>query len=134
MHRRIVFGHLPIFVDRASVSANRQLKADLADGLTRAVAEAGPGVDARASLREGDPAAVLAAESEHLGLLVVGSRGYGPIGSVLLGSVAGKLLDTAACPVMVIPRSHAPRPVEHPQRSATGSTVTSLTHAARSMG
>ena len=36
---------------------------------------------------EGDPAEVLAVHSHELGLLVMGSRGYGPLRRVLLGSV-----------------------------------------------
>ncbi|MBJ7348576.1 MAG: universal stress protein, partial [Thermoleophilaceae bacterium] len=38
-------------------------------------------------------------------LLVVGSRGYGPVNTVLLGTVTGKLMRQAPCPVMAVPRS-----------------------------
>jgi nucleotide-binding universal stress UspA family protein len=41
-------------------------------------------------------------------LLVVGSRGYGPLMSVLLGSVSAHLIGRAACPVLVAPRSSSP--------------------------
>jgi nucleotide-binding universal stress UspA family protein len=37
-------------------------------------------------------------------LLVAGSRAYGPVKSVLLGSTSGYLADHAACPVLVVPR------------------------------
>ncbi len=37
-------------------------------------------------------------------LLVVGSRGYGPVLRVLLGSVSTRLIHIAPCPVLVIPR------------------------------
>lgn len=40
-------------------------------------------------------------------LLVVGSRGYGPLGRVLLGSVSTAILHKAPCPVLVVPRSTA---------------------------
>ena len=33
-----------------------------------------------------------------------GSRGYGPLGSVLLGGVSRRLVHRAACPVIVVPR------------------------------
>jgi nucleotide-binding universal stress UspA family protein len=53
---------------------------------------------------EGEPAEVLVDHTSELGLLVVGSRGYGPLRRVLLGSVSDALLERAACPVMVVPR------------------------------
>ena len=104
VHQRIAFGHLPVAADRAFVSANQQLRSDLADRLNEAVTALDMGDQATGSLLEGDPATVLAEESDALGLLVVGSRGYGPVGSVLLGSVASRLLGKSACPVMVVPR------------------------------
>ena len=39
-----------------------------------------------------------------LDLLVVGSRGHGPIRRVLLGSVSAGLIRAAPCPVLVLPR------------------------------
>ena len=53
---------------------------------------------------EGEPAEVLVDHAGELGLLVVGSRGYGPLRRVLLGSVSDALLQHAACPVMIVPR------------------------------
>ena len=49
--------------------------------------------------------------SEHVGLLVCGSRGYGPLRSVLLGGVSRGLVDGAHCPVLVLPRGTV-RPLE----------------------
>jgi nucleotide-binding universal stress UspA family protein len=43
--------------------------------------------------------------SERLDLLVLGSRGYGPLGAVVLGSVSNALVRTANCPIVVVPRS-----------------------------
>ena len=37
-------------------------------------------------------------------LLVVGSRGWGPVRRVLLGSVSSRLLRVAPCPLLVVPR------------------------------
>ncbi len=53
----------------------------------------------------GDAARELVARSSGLDLLVVGSRGYGPVRHALLGSVTSELMRTAACPVLVVPRS-----------------------------
>lgn len=55
-------------------------------------------------LRVGHTADELAEASADLDLLVIGSRSYGPLGRVLLGGVANKLMRSAACPVVVIPR------------------------------
>jgi nucleotide-binding universal stress UspA family protein len=41
-------------------------------------------------------------------LLVVGSRGYGALGRVLVGSVATGLLHRATCPVLTVPRPRTP--------------------------
>jgi nucleotide-binding universal stress UspA family protein len=53
------------------------------------------------------PAVIADYCDEDIDLLVVGSRGYGTLGRVLLGSVATGLLHRAACPVLVVPRPKA---------------------------
>ena len=58
---------------------------------------------------ERDPADVLVERSHELDLLVMGSRGYGPLHAVLLGGVSGRVIRDAACPVIVVPRgAHVP--------------------------
>ena len=52
-----------------------------------------------------DPRSVLEEASADADLLLVGSRGYGPLGRVLLGSVSFAVVRSAACPVIVTPRS-----------------------------
>jgi nucleotide-binding universal stress UspA family protein len=51
-----------------------------------------------------DPADVLIRVSEHLDLLVCGSRAYGPLRAVLLGGVSRRVAADAHCPVIVLPR------------------------------
>lgn len=53
---------------------------------------------------DGDAAEELAAFSEGLDLLVVGSRGYGPVRRLMLGSTSLHLARTARCPLLVLPR------------------------------
>ena len=67
------------------------------------------GLDAETTVMEGDAAELLAAASSGVDLLVCGSRGYGPLRTVLLGGVSGRLAHTAACPLLVLPRTPAPR-------------------------
>jgi nucleotide-binding universal stress UspA family protein len=50
------------------------------------------------------PAIVDACEQAGADLLVAGSRGYGPVTRVLLGSVSKELVHRAPCPVLVAPR------------------------------
>ncbi len=52
-----------------------------------------------------DAAAELVERTRELDLLVVGSRGYGPVRHALLGSVTSELMQAAGCPVLVVPRS-----------------------------
>ncbi len=65
------------------------------------------GQKAEAVLREGDPAKVLAEQGIELDLLVMGSRGYGPVRSALLGAISSAAIRTAACPVLITPRGSA---------------------------
>jgi len=91
----------------------------LRERLENALAEgeaACPGIDTETSLLSGDPADTLAAESGGLDLIVVGSRGYGPIRRALLGNVNSSLTREAACPVIVVPRGWS-RPASEPAAS-----------------
>ena len=69
------------------------------------------GVDVEPEIHVDDPADVLLRVSAHVGLIVCGSRGYGPLRSVLLGGVSRRLVDAAQCPVLVLPRE-AGRPLQ----------------------
>jgi nucleotide-binding universal stress UspA family protein len=57
----------------------------------------------------GRPAAALARLSRDLDLLVVGSRGHGPVRRLLLGSTSTRLVREARCPLLIVPRP-APSP------------------------
>jgi nucleotide-binding universal stress UspA family protein len=50
------------------------------------------------------PVTALEQFSSDVDLLVCGSRGYGALGSVLLGGLSRRLIHRAACPVIVVPR------------------------------
>ena len=86
-------------------SYNDTLRERAADEFTAAVEsiETEPGTEAQFAV--GDPAHILTQASEQLDLLLVGSRGYGPMHAVMVGGVAGRLVREAACPVIVFPRT-----------------------------
>jgi nucleotide-binding universal stress UspA family protein len=63
-------------------------------------------VEARAAY--GQPAEELALYSASLDLLIVGSRGYGPIGRLIHGSTSQQLAHSARCPLLVLTRTARP--------------------------
>lgn len=60
-----------------------------------------PVPELRSEVVVGDPRAVLLGASEHAFLLVLGSRGRGPVRSLLLGSLGVSLTQHARCPTVV---------------------------------
>jgi nucleotide-binding universal stress UspA family protein len=81
-----------------------------ADETARAAAEiAGP--DAETEVRSGLPGEQLAEASSALDVLVVGSRGWGPVMRLVLGSTSDAVVHRARCPVVVVPRPVAAEPV-----------------------
>lgn len=58
----------------------------------------------------------LAVYSASLDLLVVGSRGYGPIGRLIHGSTSARLANTTRCPLLVLTRASKRRDLD-PQRA-----------------
>jgi nucleotide-binding universal stress UspA family protein len=89
-------------------TANQVLRRQLREQLDAAVSALEPGVEAGAELIDGSAAHVLRERSGELDLLVLGSRGYGPLRAVLLGSVSSVLVRSAESPVVVVPRDSGP--------------------------
>ncbi|MGZ5412277.1 MAG: universal stress protein [Solirubrobacterales bacterium] len=69
------------------------------------------GMQSDTRLLNGDPVHVIAEVTEELDLLLMGSRGYGPLRRTLLGSVAAGVIARAACPVAVLPRAAGTDPL-----------------------
>lgn len=62
--------------------------------------------------------------TEALDLLVIGSRGYGPLRRVFLGGLAAELMRSAPCPLLVLPRGAKTEPrVEQQKRKTFTLTV-----------
>lgn len=79
------------------------------------------GLAGEGRLMTGDVGELLAQASGDFDLMVTGSRGYGPLRRTLLGNATRKLMRTAACPVIVLPRASGTDPlgVRDPRVHAT---------------
>lgn len=76
---------------------------------------------AATALVAGRPSEVLVDEAEKgIHVLVMGSRSYGPIRRVMVGSTAIEIMRVAPCPVIVIPRGAA---VPHGEEAAAEATT-----------
>jgi nucleotide-binding universal stress UspA family protein len=89
----------PLALDYVRLARNEAAKMALDDG-TRVLAD---DRSAGGRLLSGPASDALAHASEDLDLLVCGSRGYGPVRSILLGTTSHALVRHAACPVVVVP-------------------------------
>jgi len=58
---------------------------------------------AKAAAGDAASAIVRIAEDVEADLIVAGSRGRGPLAGLILGSVALRLLQSASCPVLIVP-------------------------------
>jgi nucleotide-binding universal stress UspA family protein len=83
---------------------NASIFQDTERTLGQRVARLSSRLESEGTLYSGRPADVLIGLSETVDILVIGSRGYGPLKAVLLGGVSGQIIRSAACPVIVIPR------------------------------
>jgi len=72
--------------------------------LEAALAQLPSGVRARGEVVVAPPPDALVELSEDVDMLVCGSRGYGPLRAVLMGSVSHAVIRKAHCPVVVVPR------------------------------
>jgi nucleotide-binding universal stress UspA family protein len=90
---------------RSFEQAEEQERAEREQQLAAIEGKLAPGINASAELLRGDPAERLIESSADLDLLLLGSRAYGPLRRVLLGSVSSPLLRRAECPVIVVPRA-----------------------------
>ena len=109
-HLRLVAVHEPFAFSDVSPGAfpiesvgqalRRQLRDEVESEVTRLAVSA----DVGAKFRDGDPASELVAESADVDVLVMGSRGWGPVRAVLLGSVSDAVVAQSAAPVVVVPR------------------------------
>ncbi|HWY90606.1 MAG TPA: universal stress protein [Solirubrobacteraceae bacterium] len=90
-------------------AAEDEMYAETKANLERVAGELGDGVPVHLETVRGDPSEVLIERSGNLDILMLGSRAYGPLRHVLLGSVSACVMREAHCPVLVVPRGAPPR-------------------------
>jgi nucleotide-binding universal stress UspA family protein len=82
-----------------------EVRKEYQEALDRALAELPEGVPGTGELLYGEVVDELSVVGERgVDLLVCGSRGYGPVRRVLLGTVSSALVRQASVPVLVVPR------------------------------
>ena len=86
------------------VTPQEELDQYVQDDLDAVIAGLPDDIKADSVRLAGDPADQLGERSESLDLMLAGSRGYGPLRSVLVGGVSGRLMHTVHCPVIIVPR------------------------------
>jgi nucleotide-binding universal stress UspA family protein len=96
---------VPAMGAAAAAQAGAEAGPDFQTRLHEAVAALPPEVRALPVLERGNPVDRLLEISEvGIDLLVLGSRGFGPVMRLLIGSVSSRVIRGAPCPVMVVPR------------------------------
>ena len=101
---------VPAMGAAAAAQAGAEAGPDFQSQLNQAVAGLPPELRALPVFERGDPVEKLLDAAElGVDLLVLGSRGFGPVMRLLIGSVSSRVIREAACPVLVVPRPGAQR-------------------------
>jgi nucleotide-binding universal stress UspA family protein len=96
---------VPAMGAAAAAQAGAEAGPDFQTQLHQAVAELPPELRALPVYERGDPVQkLLEAADMGVDLLVLGSRGFGPVMRLLIGSVSSRVIREAPCPVLVVPR------------------------------
>jgi nucleotide-binding universal stress UspA family protein len=90
----------------AAITVARTEGQTLVDRSTAIVKRRAPSVAVQQVVRLGDPRVVLLELSADASMIVLGSRGRGPVRSMMLGSVGLTVTEQASCPVVVLRPQH----------------------------
>jgi nucleotide-binding universal stress UspA family protein len=90
-------------VPRPELNIEQPYLEDLQGALRTALESVPKGVTGESAVVHGRPADAILGDASQFepDLIVAGSRGHGPIATMLLGSVSAELVDRAPCPVLV---------------------------------
>jgi nucleotide-binding universal stress UspA family protein len=103
---RVISVHKPIAVAGlgfAAQSVDPMSRGELKR--TQAAALAAYDLPIEGLVRDGNPTGVVVDASQDADLLVMGSRGFGPVKAAVLGSVSRYAVRHAACPVVIHPHT-----------------------------
>lgn len=95
----------PYIGPHGEFAPTEDLRPNYAEIVKQGVRAVSDDVETERALLQGRAATELALQGVELDLLVLGSRGYGPLRRTLVGSVSGEVARTVPCPVLVVPRS-----------------------------
>lgn len=109
----------PAMIGIQVVDVRSEVERQAQETLDAVIAALPEGLTARGVRLTGDPEELLTARTEELDVLVMGSRGYGPLRAVLVGGLSGRMLREAHCPVIVVPRG-----IESPLDALSGDPAT----------
>jgi nucleotide-binding universal stress UspA family protein len=102
---RVIGVITPVPLGAAAVAQAAEGGPDFQTRVHQAVAALEPELRALPVIERGDPVEKLLEDAEMgVDLLVLGSRGFGPVMRLLIGSVSSRVIRRAPCPVLVVPR------------------------------
>jgi len=99
-HYPTAAGPAPLGV--APEAVTDEVRAQMAESLSKVVIEGAAGLDVEEEIAYGHPAQVLIEQSADADLLVVGSRGHGAFTGMMIGSVSIHCVTHSHCPVVVV--------------------------------
>lgn len=113
----VVHSSIPLFLDPAFVAAAAHMEQTLdrrrdapvlVEAAASMVRETYPNASVTTNIIEGTPKDAIVEEARRWGadLIVLGSRGYGRVRRVMLGSVAAAVVANAPCSVQVVRAKH----------------------------
>jgi len=109
----MTFGYTASIVSALTGESVEEFAREEMERVLRRGSEQLPGdLEVETRLLLGRPSRALVEAAEDVNLLMLGSRGYGPLRRVLLGGVSSVLIRRSPTPVVVLPRGAGERPFD----------------------
>ncbi len=101
----LIAGYSVPYVAASTMDLGQAVREGVEAKIARAEDFVGKDVEITTIVKKALASDLLVEESSGFDLLILGSRGYGPVRRVLLGSVSSSVVRRAYCPVLIMPRS-----------------------------